>query len=711
MTREELEIRTMEETAQKLKAKVRRAQPLASSSDDDDNSGLGEDDTATQEALMKAWGNKKGNYYGADDDEESYSDSRGDRVSAKKDEEFAALAQQRALASSLSARDYGLDSDSSSSSDGDDDDTTKRSSKAKKKKNKKGGKKKKNATLMMDAVKMPTLTKDLDSVPLEQKIQMLERDAPELIQLLHEFKDKVEVIKNQLLPLLDSIDAGQLLTKDGLSYLQVKFHLLLSYCTDIVFYLLLKVSGKPVKGHPVIDELLRLRVILTKLGPVDKKLSYQVSKLLRLAHSGASTSGGSTEKAVARDDMVSDPLMFKPSLGSLRGHTRNDVRKARAGNTKARARGGSGSDSGYESECESDEAESEYEDEDELAEEMAAFVAPKVTAVNLGGAHDESSLDKKARKLQRKLKNSAMLRKLKDEFADRPEEVVNPGVVDLEFLDKATAERIKYEEENFTRLVMTKKQKNEQMRKQTLAQLNRLDEFDDFRDLATMKALTKTKEESSARKASKARSLSQYVSELESKSSGRSSKRRIAPDVDVPIRKSLNERANDLEKVRSIRAAKAEAAASKKRARGADDFSDDDTSSSTKRQKALDPYAAALAATKDAASGGKKKNKKKKPKIRARPAPEGYFGDDNGTEGGEEGPSRRGAGKRIVDNRGLVPKRKKEHRNPRKKGRLRYEKAVSRRRGQVGGVRSRDERYGGEQRGINADVAKGVKFD
>jgi hypothetical protein len=46
----------------------------------------------------------------------------------------------------------------------------------------------------------------------------------------------------------------------GIDYLDVKVQLLLSYCVKIVFYLLLKLEGKPVKVH----FFLKLILIITK---------------------------------------------------------------------------------------------------------------------------------------------------------------------------------------------------------------------------------------------------------------------------------------------------------------------------------------------------------------------------------------------------------------------------------------------------------------
>ena len=59
---------------------------------------------------------------------------------------------------------------------------------------------------------------------------------------------------------------GQLATAEGVSYLEAKHLLLLHYCTSIVFYLLLKAEGRPVRDHPVIARLVEIRAYLVSEG-------------------------------------------------------------------------------------------------------------------------------------------------------------------------------------------------------------------------------------------------------------------------------------------------------------------------------------------------------------------------------------------------------------------------------------------------------------
>jgi len=64
----------------------------------------------------------------------------------------------------------------------------------------------------------------------------------------------------------------------------------------------------------------------------------------------------------------------------------------------------------------------------------------------------------------------------------------------------------------------------------------------------------------------------------------------------------------------------------------------------------------------------------------------------------------------ILRNRGLTPHRKKEYKNPRVKHRLKYRKAVIRRRGQIRPVRKELTAYAGETSGIRAAVKRGIRL-
>lgn len=133
-----------------------------------------------------------------------------------------------------------------------------------------------------------------EALSAEERLEIVSRDAPELLMLLADLKSKLDETRSRVAPLVAAAASGELRVGGGLGYLQTKLQLLLSYCTHISFFLALKASGAPVREHPVIAQLVRLRAVLEKLGPLDKKLRFQVDRLLQLAagHDGAAAANG-----------------------------------------------------------------------------------------------------------------------------------------------------------------------------------------------------------------------------------------------------------------------------------------------------------------------------------------------------------------------------------------------------------------------------------
>ncbi|XP_014250758.1 something about silencing protein 10 [Cimex lectularius] len=78
----------------------------------------------------------------------------------------------------------------------------------------------------------------------------------------------------------------------------------------------------------------------------------------------------------------------------------------------------------------------------------------------------------------------------------------------------------------------------------------------------------------------------------------------------------------------------------------------------------------------------------------------------------EDGESieKRAATYKILKNKGLTPRRKKEVRNPRVRNRNKFKKAVIRRKGQVREARKELEKYAGEVSGIKKYLSKSIKL-
>jgi len=145
-------------------------------------------------------------------------------------------------------------------------------------------------------------TKKTKQPDLAAKTKSIKQDAPQLVITLDDFRGKLGNVEEFVKVLLGRYGSRTALkykaessnnhfriqdeefpTAEGVSFLEARYHLLLQYCINLVYYLLLKTDGGHVVGSPVIDDLIRVRTYVEKIRPLDKKLKYQIDKLLRTA--------------------------------------------------------------------------------------------------------------------------------------------------------------------------------------------------------------------------------------------------------------------------------------------------------------------------------------------------------------------------------------------------------------------------------------------
>ena len=142
------------------------------------------------------------------------------------------------------------------------------------------------------------IAKDHSGLSHEERAAAVLRDAPELLTVLADMKAAFAEVRTKTGPLLAELRQGELATQAGMSYLEAKHMLLLTYCIHSLFYMLLKLEGRPVKDHPVVVRLVAVKAYLEKLRPVDKRLRGQVEKLLRAAALAASGGAGAAGAAL-----------------------------------------------------------------------------------------------------------------------------------------------------------------------------------------------------------------------------------------------------------------------------------------------------------------------------------------------------------------------------------------------------------------------------
>lgn len=128
--------------------------------------------------------------------------------------------------------------------------------------------------------KQEKIVKDLKQMSQKEKMKLLKKESPELLELIQDFKAKLSELKDELEPLMRLVKEGKIPAGKGADYLKTKQQLYLNYCTNISFYLVLKAKRIPAHNHPVIERLLAYRNLINELSAVDARLAPELRKLL-----------------------------------------------------------------------------------------------------------------------------------------------------------------------------------------------------------------------------------------------------------------------------------------------------------------------------------------------------------------------------------------------------------------------------------------------
>lgn len=128
-------------------------------------------------------------------------------------------------------------------------------------------------------------------------VSMGHPDLPQALALLSEMNVSAQHVASLVDNMLQRVRNGELSTDQGLSFLEMKYNMLLSYLINLTYVVLRKCSGEKIEGDPCIDRLVEIRTILEKVRPIDRKLKYQIDKLVKTAATGTNPSDASTFKA------------------------------------------------------------------------------------------------------------------------------------------------------------------------------------------------------------------------------------------------------------------------------------------------------------------------------------------------------------------------------------------------------------------------------
>ncbi|XP_050361574.1 neuroguidin [Nymphalis io] len=259
--------------------------------------------------------------------------------------------------------------------------------------------------------------------------EMEQPDLPQAVKLLTEMNMNVQQVSQLVDNMLLRVKSGEITTDKGLSFLEMKYQMLLSYLINLTYIVLRKCSGEKIESDPSIDRLVEIRTVLEKIRPIDSKLKYQIDKLVKTAVVGSS------------DD---DPQSYHANPANLVSKIENE---------------------------DEDSIESDNGDKKDKSEKSNIYVPPKLAAVHFDDSISRNDSEKKNKERAKKqFLNSNVMRELREEYSEAPLEMTTGNHV-KHSISKYEQEKTEYEENYLTRLPVTKAEKNRRKKLTTVGML------------------------------------------------------------------------------------------------------------------------------------------------------------------------------------------------------------------------------------------------
>lgn len=189
----------------------------------------------------RAWGKKKSSFYNSDFQDQDYRNYTEKEEEAANLEQIEALQIQKRLANELNETDFNLDMFVLPES---------------------------QEEIIEEPLKVKRTKTDLSDLSKKQKLALFKSEAPEFDGLVQDFEERFSESKDLLIPAIQLMKSVEFPNHPFLDFVKCRNELILNYCTNISFYLMLKAKRSKVKNHPVVKRLIQFRQLICQLDDI-----------------------------------------------------------------------------------------------------------------------------------------------------------------------------------------------------------------------------------------------------------------------------------------------------------------------------------------------------------------------------------------------------------------------------------------------------------
>lgn len=187
----------------------------------------------------RAWGKKKSAFYNTDFQDKDYRGYTEREEEVANQEQAEALLIQKRLATELNETDFNLDMFTLPESQQDQEES-----------------------------RVETTKTDLSDLSKKQKLALFKAEAPEFDGLVQDFEERLTESKDMLIPALELLKSVEFPNHPLVDFIACRNELIINYCTNISFYLMLKAKRVKVKNHPLVKRLIQFRQLICQLDDI-----------------------------------------------------------------------------------------------------------------------------------------------------------------------------------------------------------------------------------------------------------------------------------------------------------------------------------------------------------------------------------------------------------------------------------------------------------
>lgn len=232
----------------------------------DENSDFEEEDRRADGGIpdSRAWGKKRRDFYSTDFVDADYSSYTVNEEQMADQEEEEARAIQQRLAKQLDEADFSLDVYASPAA----------TAPAKK-------------SASDDPSAVTHLKSDLSGMSHRQLTQLFRKDSPEFDGLVQDFEQRLQHSHDVLEPIVQHFQHTGLAKLPIFDFVTTKNQLILTYCSNVAFYLVLKAKRISIKNHPLAKRLVQMRQLLLQLeDKYERVVRPQLERMLQCIGAG-----------------------------------------------------------------------------------------------------------------------------------------------------------------------------------------------------------------------------------------------------------------------------------------------------------------------------------------------------------------------------------------------------------------------------------------